>query len=356
MCSMQAEQYQYMTEPEQMYHQQQKQFHDHRQHMSSRPSLSPEKKFFMKGQGGAAAAGGDSGLILSTDAKPRLKWTPELHERFADAVKKLGGPDKATPKAIMRVMGIPGLTLYHLKSHLQKFRLGKNLQAQANAAHAKNVYGFGTGTDKACEGHGSPADHLNRETNTSRSMHINDALQMQIEVQRRLHEQIEVQRHLQLRIEAQGKYLHSVLEKAQEALGKQHVVAGLEAAEPTQRLPELASSVRRGLLQNDGSADDSCLTASEDILSMGLSAGATRRGCGAPFETSASASREDDEECYLFLGKPEGRREVRRDGCNGGAAFGTAAELDLSIGVVAVSGRRRPDGGERLDLNGSGWN
>ncbi|KAE8782204.1 Myb family transcription factor APL [Hordeum vulgare] len=353
MCSMQAEHCQYMTEPEQMYHQQQQQFHDHSQHMSSRPSLSPETKFFMKGQGGAG--GGDSGLILSTDAKPRLKWTPELHERFADAVKKLGGPDKATPKAIMRVMGIPGLTLYHLKSHLQKFRLSKNLQTQANAVHAKNVYGFGVATDKACEGRGSPADHLNRETNTSRSMHINDALQMQIEVQRRLHEQIEVQRHLQLRIEAQGKYLHSVLEKAQEALGKQHAVAGLEAAEPPQRLPELPSSVRRGLLQNDGSADDSCLTASEDILSMGLAASATRRGCGAPFETSASASREEDEECYLFLGKPEGRREVRRDGCNAGAAFGAVAELDLSIGGVAAGSRRRPDGGQRLDLNGSGW-
>uniref|UniRef100_A0A453AN26 HTH myb-type domain-containing protein n=1 Tax=Aegilops tauschii subsp. strangulata TaxID=200361 RepID=A0A453AN26_AEGTS len=94
MCSMQAEHCQYMTEPEQMYHQQQQQFHDHRQHMSSRPSLSPENKFFMKGQGGAGAGGGgDAGLILSTDAKPRLKWTPELHERFADAVKKLGGPD-----------------------------------------------------------------------------------------------------------------------------------------------------------------------------------------------------------------------------------------------------------------------
>jgi uncharacterized FAD-dependent dehydrogenase len=74
----------------QMYHQQQQQLHSHRQHMSSRPSLYPEKKFAMKGQGGA---GGDSGLILSTDAKPRLKWTPELHERFADAVSQLGGPD-----------------------------------------------------------------------------------------------------------------------------------------------------------------------------------------------------------------------------------------------------------------------
>ncbi|KAF1873048.1 hypothetical protein Lal_00016168 [Lupinus albus] len=60
-------------------------------------------------------------LVLSTDAKPRLKWTPELHQRFIEAINQLGGAEKATPKSIMRVMGIPGLTLYHLKSHLQAF-------------------------------------------------------------------------------------------------------------------------------------------------------------------------------------------------------------------------------------------
>lgn len=91
-------------------------------------------------------------LVLSTDAKPRLKWTPELHHRFVEAVSYLGGADslvaktlplyfsifrfllkwtlilccfpvlywaEATPKSLMRVLGIPGLTLYHLKSHLQ---------------------------------------------------------------------------------------------------------------------------------------------------------------------------------------------------------------------------------------------
>ncbi|MFS7986830.1 putative transcription factor MYB-HB-like family [Helianthus anomalus] len=32
---------------------------------------------------------------------------------------------EATPKMITRTMGVMGLTLYHLKSHLQKYRMGK---------------------------------------------------------------------------------------------------------------------------------------------------------------------------------------------------------------------------------------
>lgn len=35
----------------------------------------------------------DMNLVLSTDAKPRLKWTPDLHQRFVDAVNQLGGAD-----------------------------------------------------------------------------------------------------------------------------------------------------------------------------------------------------------------------------------------------------------------------
>lgn len=36
---------------------------------------------------------GDACLVLTTDPKPRLRWTAELHERFEDAVAQLGGPD-----------------------------------------------------------------------------------------------------------------------------------------------------------------------------------------------------------------------------------------------------------------------
>ncbi|KAF8749332.1 hypothetical protein HU200_012661 [Digitaria exilis] len=123
---------------------------------------------------------------LSTDAKPRLKWTPELHERFVEAVHQLGGPDKATPKTIMRLMGIPGLTLYHLKSHLQEIRLGKNLQAQANTANAKMVCTCSDRNNTSMRRNGSPSSHLSIEAQINRSMHISETLQMQIEVQRRL--------------------------------------------------------------------------------------------------------------------------------------------------------------------------
>ncbi|KAJ6792811.1 myb family transcription factor APL-like isoform X1 [Iris pallida] len=154
---------------------------------------------------------GDSGLVLTTDPKPRLRWTVELHERFVDAVTQLGGPDKATPKTIMRVMGVKGLTLYHLKSHLQKFRLGKQPHKEFNDHSVK---------DGALDlqRNASSSSGLIGRTMNDRNVHLSEALRMQMEVQRRLHEQLEVQKHLQMRIEAQGKYMQSILEKACQTL------------------------------------------------------------------------------------------------------------------------------------------
>lgn len=69
-----------------------KMYHHHHQdksmHTSTRMSI-PERHLFLQGGNG----NGDSGLVLSTDAKPRLKWTPDLHERFIEAVNQLGGAD-----------------------------------------------------------------------------------------------------------------------------------------------------------------------------------------------------------------------------------------------------------------------
>ncbi|XP_057863791.2 protein PHR1-LIKE 3 [Cryptomeria japonica] len=197
----------------------------------------------------------DTGLVLSTDPKPRLRWTAELHERFVEAVAKLGGPDKATPKSVMRVMGVKGLTLYHLKSHLQKYRLGKQPHKEINvdtnkdgAPRGGSVAAFGAATFRASEvqaGCNSVSTMLG--TNMTDTLQITEALRMQMEVQRRLHEQLEVQRHLQLRIEAQGKYLQAILEKARETLAGHNMGSvGLEATRA--ELSELASKVKNECL------------------------------------------------------------------------------------------------------------
>ncbi|KHG01106.1 Myb family transcription factor APL [Gossypium arboreum] len=201
-----------------------------------------ERHLFLQGDHG------DSGLMLSTDAKPRLKWTPDLHERFIEAVNQLGGADKATPKTVMKLMGIPGLTLYHLKSHLQKYRLSKNLHGQTNNGSTK-IGAVAMAGKRMSEANGSPINSLSIGPQANKGIQIGEALQMQIEVQRRLHEQLEVQRHLQLRIEAQGKYLQSVLEKAQETLHRQNLgTVGLEAAKL--QLSELVSKVSNQCLNS----------------------------------------------------------------------------------------------------------
>lgn len=41
--------------------------------------------------GGGSNHRGDPCLVLTSDPKPRLRWTAELHERFVDAVTQLGG-------------------------------------------------------------------------------------------------------------------------------------------------------------------------------------------------------------------------------------------------------------------------
>eukprot|EP00963_Diacronema_lutheri_P013493 scaffold2636_cov340-Pavlova_lutheri.AAC.155 len=54
--------------------------------------------------------------------KPRLVWTPELHNRFMNAVNHLGIKN-AVPKTILQLMNVEGMTRENVASHLQKYRL-----------------------------------------------------------------------------------------------------------------------------------------------------------------------------------------------------------------------------------------
>ncbi|CAE6036709.1 unnamed protein product [Arabidopsis arenosa] len=77
---------------------------------------------------------------------PRLRWTPDLHLRFVRAVERLGGQERATPKLVRQMMNIKGLSIAHVKSHLQMYRSKKiDDQGQAIADH-KHL--FETSTDR----------------------------------------------------------------------------------------------------------------------------------------------------------------------------------------------------------------
>merc|ERR1719421_2459922 len=69
------------------------------------------------------AAGGPPAKANNPPAakRPRLVWTKALHQRFVEAVEKLG-ERKAVPKSIMQHMGVEGLTRENVASHLQKYR------------------------------------------------------------------------------------------------------------------------------------------------------------------------------------------------------------------------------------------
>ncbi|KAL4353600.1 hypothetical protein GQ457_06G027740 [Hibiscus cannabinus] len=107
-------------------------------------------------------------LMVTNESKPRLRWTYELHDYFLEAVNRIGGPKmymqllpcisyyleqfteflelplhsavaaEATPKAILKAMDIDGLEIVHVKSHLQKFRLG-NFKAKDWQDTSKNA-------------------------------------------------------------------------------------------------------------------------------------------------------------------------------------------------------------------------
>ncbi|XVE75702.1 hypothetical protein DITRI_Ditri12bG0114100 [Diplodiscus trichospermus] len=149
--------------------------------------------------GGFSVSSGNSvssGAVLAS--KTRIRWTQDLHDKFVECVNRLGGAEKATPKAILKLMDTEGLTIFHVKSHLQKYRIAKYMPDSAEGKSERKT---------------STTDVTQIDVKTG--LHLTEALQIQLDVQMRLHEQLEIQRNLQLRIEEQGRQLKMMIDQQQ---------------------------------------------------------------------------------------------------------------------------------------------
>ncbi|GFQ03550.1 protein phr1-like 1 [Phtheirospermum japonicum] len=166
---------------------------------------------------------------------------------FIDAVNKLGGGERATPKGVLKLMNVNSLTIYHVKSHLQKYRTARFKPAESSE---------GTSEKKSKD----VADMKSLDLKTT--MGITEALRMQMEVQKQLHEQLEIQRNLQLRIEEQGKHLQMMFDhqRKMEEERKQKASSSSNLDEPSQA-PTVENQPSVGDIKPESSDHDHISTA-----------------------------------------------------------------------------------------------
>ncbi|KAG0554781.1 hypothetical protein KC19_12G118400 [Ceratodon purpureus] len=118
--------------------------------------------------GGARCSDGKTRRYVRS-SEPRLKWNAELHQCFERAIEQLGGPEKATPKAILQEMNIRGLRIAHVKSHLQMFRNPK----KRNSSSPHSDFTFWSGKQSADAG--APPDPVQEDSGSVWNLSLDHA-------------------------------------------------------------------------------------------------------------------------------------------------------------------------------------
>lgn len=191
------------------------------------------------------------------------------------------------------------------------------------------------------------------------SVQVAEALKLQMEVQRKLHQQIEVQRHLQLRIEAQGRYLQSVLKKAQETLSG-YSACSIEVENARTQLSQLASMVESGCTTASSLSSDGKYAAAAEKLFRG---GRNGYSIESSLTSSESSERKEEEARHsngIDLDYKDGRGKRKRNpadsdsenGDGGRKRSGSAAAMDGAEKEIDLN---KFDSGHRgFDLNCDG--
>uniref|UniRef100_A0ACD5UFI2 Uncharacterized protein n=1 Tax=Avena sativa TaxID=4498 RepID=A0ACD5UFI2_AVESA len=76
--------------------------------------------------------------VPTTEKKPRVSWTGALHNRFIEAVNRLG-VDRAVPKAILRMMNVKNLSRESVASHLQYRHFLKSSAPSTIGPHGMSI-------------------------------------------------------------------------------------------------------------------------------------------------------------------------------------------------------------------------
>ncbi|TYI74764.1 hypothetical protein E1A91_D07G226800v1 [Gossypium mustelinum] len=159
-------------------------------------------------------------LIVTNDIKPRLRWTSELHSYFVEVCNRLGGPQRATPKAVLDLMDIDGLNLFHVKSHLQKYRLGKYADKDSTEGGQTGTFGSSSSAIPLP----SCTNQYNRRAKRNlKNTHGELYLKLQMSIQDMGAKKLEAEMHVQRCLEEQRRYLHTALESACKTLANQYL-------------------------------------------------------------------------------------------------------------------------------------